>query len=103
MPDDQNSRRTRRRPDDDQMGDDYTGGRHQEKEFGAGQSIGKGRRPLTGYRRTIRLRTTGDQPQADDGQGGSQSGFGGYGPVQAVSSNRPTAPDRQRWQHAIHR
>lgn len=72
-------------PEEDQMGDYYTGGRAiQEKEFGAGQSAVDGQQKIDpGYpdQQSSNEQSSDhqDQPQADGGQGGSQSGFGGYG------------------------
>lgn len=81
MPDDQNKQKDPQAgPEEDQMGDYYTGGRAiQEKEFGAGQSAVEGQQKIDPGYPGNPASDDRDQPQADGGQGGSQSGFGGYG------------------------
>jgi hypothetical protein len=67
-------------PEEDQMGDYYTGGRAiQEKEFGAGQSAVEGQQKIDPGYSDQQSSDEQDKPPNEGGQGGSQSGFGGYG------------------------
>jgi hypothetical protein len=89
-------------PEEDQMGDYYTGGRAiQEKEFGAGQSAVEGQQKIDpGYPGTKPTSAEQDKPQADGGQGGSQSGFGGYGAGPGSLERQANRTDESRGEGA---